>query len=133
MASEDGRGFVVKEADVVAQTKGGRQVLNVGPSAEAKACIRIAGDMVAVIGDNRKLLCFPLEEVPEMTRGRGVILQRYKGGGMADVSVFSAETGLTWRLGDRVRTEAELTTWLGKRAQAGRMPPKGFPRSNRFT
>ncbi len=133
VASEDGRGFVVKEADVVAQTKIGKQILNVATGSEARACIRVTGDMVAVIGDNRKLLCFPLEEIPEMNRGRGVILQRYKGGGMADVSVFSAEAGLSWRLGDRIRTETDLTTWLGKRAQAGRMPPKGFPRSNRFT
>ena len=133
VASEDGRGFVVKEADVVAQTKSGRQVLNLAGGIEAKICVPASGDMVAVLGDNRKLLCFPLDEVPEMTRGRGVILQRYKDGGLADVSVFTAESGLTWRLGDRMRTETDLTTWLGKRAQAGRMPPKGFPRSNRFT
>ena len=133
VAAEDGRGFVVKEADVVAQTKAGKQVLNLGEGAEARACVRVAGDMVAVLGDNRKLLCFPLEEIPEMTRGRGVILQRYKGGGLADVTVFAAEAGLSWRLGDRVRTETDLTAWLGKRAKAGRMPPKGFPRSNRFT
>ncbi len=133
IASEDGRGFVVKEADVVAQTKSGKQVLNLGEGTEAKVCVPVAGDMVAVIGDNRKLLCFPLDEVPEMTRGRGVILQRYKGGGLSDVSVFHMEAGLSWRLGDRMRTETDLTAWLGKRAQAGRLPPKGFPRSNRFT
>ncbi len=133
IASEDGRGFIVKESDVVAQTKSGKQVLNLGQGAESKACVRVTGDMVAVIGDNRKLLCFPLDEVPEMNRGRGVILQRYKDGGLSDVSVFPMEAGLSWRLGDRMRTETDLTAWLGKRAQAGRLPPKGFPRSNRFT
>ncbi|NNG04739.1 MAG: DNA topoisomerase IV subunit A, partial [Inquilinus sp.] len=133
IAASDGRGFVVREAEVSAQTRAGRQVLNLGPGAEAKTCLRISGDTVATIGDNRKLLCFPLDEIPEMTRGRGVILQRYKGGGLSDLTVFSLADGLSWRLGERVRTETDLTPWLGKRAQAGRLPPAGFPRSNRFT
>ncbi len=132
VASGDGRGFVVREADVIAQTKTGRQVLNVAGAVEAKACVGAAGDTVAVIGDNRKLACFPLSEVPEMARGRGVILQRYRQGGLSDLTVFAAADGLSWRLGDRTRTETDLTPWLGRRAAAGRLPPKGFPKSNRF-
>jgi topoisomerase-4 subunit A len=132
VAASDGRGFLVPEADVVAQTRGGKQVLNVSGDVEGCVCTVADGDHVATIGDNRKLLIFPLEEVPEMTRGRGVILQKFKDGGLADAKVFRLEEGLSWRLGDRERRETDLRGWLGKRAQAGRMPPPGFPRSNRF-
>ncbi len=132
VASSDGRGFVVPEGEVAAQTRNGKQVLNLGGGAEAQACTAAAGDHVAVIGDNRKLLVFPLEEVPEMTRGRGVILQRYKQGGLADITVFTLADGLVCRTGDRSRTFTELRDWIGKRAQAGRLPPPGFPRRNRF-
>ena len=85
-----------------------------------------------MIGTNRKLLVFPLDQVPEMARGAGVILQRYKEGGLADAKVFRLADGLTWKLGDKMRTETNLRDWLGERAQAGRMPPNGFPRSGRF-
>jgi topoisomerase-4 subunit A len=85
-----------------------------------------------VIGSNRRLLVFPLDQVPEMTRGAGVILQRYKEGGMADAKIFRLAEGLTWKLGDKIRTETNLRDWLGERAQSGRMPPNGFPRSGRF-
>ena len=89
--------------------------------------------MIAVVGENRKLLIFPLDELPEMTRGRGVILQRYKGGGLSDVKAFRLADGLTWAAGaGRTRTENDLAAWIGRRAQAGRLPPGGFPRSNRF-
>ncbi len=133
VASSDGRGFVVEEKTVLAQTRQGRQVLNLPPGVEAAVCTPVYGDSVAVIGENRKLLAFPLDEVPEMTRGRGVILQRYRDGGLADAIVFSRAEGLSWRSGGRTRTLADLTPWWGKRAQAGRLPPQGFPRSNRFT
>ena len=89
--------------------------------------------MVAVIGENRKLLVFGIEDMPVMTRGRGVILQKYRDGGMSDVKVFKREEGLTWKSGDRTRTQTDLVGWEGKRAQAGRMPPAGFPRSNKFS
>ena len=88
---------------------------------------------MAIIGENRRLLVFPLDEVPEMSRGRGVILQRYKDGGLADIKTFNKEEGLSWKIGDRTRTEINLMTWNGKRAQAGRLPPKGFAKANRFS
>ena len=91
-----------------------------------------AGDSVAVVGENRKLLIFPLSELPEMTRGRGNMLQRYKDGELSDVCVFTLADGLTWRSGGRTRAETDLDAWIGKRAQAGRIAPRGFPRSNRF-
>jgi len=133
IASADGRGFVVPEDEVVAQTKNGKQVLNTAQGVEAAVCRPVEGDHVAVIGENRKLLLFPLDEVPEMTRGRGVILQKYKGGGLADAKTFNRKEGLTWAAGaGRTRTETDLRAWLGKRAQAGRLPPNGFPRSGKF-
>ncbi len=132
VASSTGRGFVVSEDDVVASTRGGKQILNVSGDEEgAGACI-VGGDTVAVIGENRKLLLFPLAEVPEMARGRGVFLQRYKDGGLSDLKTFTMADGLTWITGAGVRTETDLMAWRGKRAQAGRLPPKGFPRSNKF-
>ncbi len=133
VASGDGRGFIVPEDEVIAQTKNGKQVLNLATGVEAVACAPAAGDSVAVIGENRKLLVFPIEELPEMTRGRGVILQRYKDGGLSDIKTFTLDEGLTWQQGPgRVRTETELTAWLGKRSQAGRLPPHGFTKSNKF-
>ena len=87
---------------------------------------------MAVIGENKKLLVFPLEQLPEMTRGAGVILQKYRDGGLKDLKLFRLADGLTWKLGDKTRTETNLRDWLGERAQAGRMPPNGFPRSGKF-
>ena len=134
VAASDGRGFVVPEDEVIAQTKGGKQVLNVSGEVEAQACSVVPGDAdsVAVIGENRKMIIFPFEELPEMTRGRGVKLQSYKDGGLSDVTAFRMEEGLSWRSGDRTRTETDLTAWIGKRAQAGRLAPRGFAKSNRF-
>ena len=132
VASYDGRGFVVPEDEVVAQTRGGKQVLNLAEGVEAQACAAIEGDHVAVIGENRKMIIFPVGELPEMTRGRGVILQKYKDGGLSDVKTFNLAEGLTWRLGDKTRTETSLKDWVGQRAQAGRLPPRGFPTSNKF-
>jgi topoisomerase-4 subunit A len=132
IASHDGRGFVVPEEEVVAQTRAGKQVLNLAEGVEAQACAPIEGDHVAVIGENRKMIIFPVAELPEMTRGRGVILQKYKDGGLSDVKTFNIAEGLTWRLGDKTRTETALKDWVGQRAQAGRLPPRGFPASNKF-
>ncbi len=133
VASADGRGFVVPEDEVIAQTKNGKQVLNLASGVEAAACCPVEGDMVAVIGENRRLLLFGLDELPEMTRGRGVIMQKYRDGGLSDIKTFTMDEGLSWSQGaGRVRVERRLQDWLGKRSQAGRLPPKGFPRSNRF-
>lgn len=132
LAATDGRGFVVKSEDLLAEKRTGKQVLVVDPPNEAAACVPVEGDTVAIIGENRKLLIFPLEQVPEMVRGRGVALQGYRDGGMSDVKVFHATEGLTWKIGERVRLETDLTTWRGSRAGAGKQPPNGFPRSNRF-
>ena len=134
VASSDGRGFLVPEQEVVAQTRAGKQVLNVSGDIEATVCADGSGDHVAVLGNNRKLLVFPAAELPEMTRGKGVILQKYRDGGLADARTFTLAEGLDCRTGTRTRTfsENELADWIGKRAQAGRLPPKGFPRGGRF-
>jgi topoisomerase-4 subunit A len=132
VAASDGKGFVVKGEDLLAEKRTGKQVLNVDPPVEAAACVPVEGDSVAVIGENRKLLVFPLEQVPEMVRGRGVQLQAYRDGGLSDVRVFARSEGLSWTLGGRTRTETDLRPWLGNRAGAGKAPPNGFPRSNRF-
>ncbi|MEM6903903.1 MAG: DNA gyrase subunit A [Pseudomonadota bacterium] len=135
LAASDGRGFRVAEKDVLAQTKTGKQVMNVSGATEAAICLPIEGDAdhVVVVGTNRKLLIFPLEEMPELAKGRGVILQRYKDGQLSDIATMKAEEGLQWKRGDGVRTEPDFRPWLGKRAQAGRMVPTGFPRSNKFS
>ena len=117
----------------MAMTRKGKQVLNVSAPDEAAVCAPAEGDMVAVIGENRKLLCFALKELNEMSRGRGVKLQRYKDGGLADAKVYSKPDGLTWvDSSDRTWTVTELRDWTGTRAQAGRLPPKGFPKANHF-
>ena len=131
LAAEDGRGFIVSEAGVTAQTRTGRQVMT--GVLKAVAEIRPGDDAIAVIGRNRRLLVFPLEQAPELARGRGVRLQRYERGGLADVMAFRAEDGLVWRIGGRTRRESDLRAWSGKRGGVGRLPPHGFPRDNRFT
>ncbi|MCA3350484.1 MAG: DNA topoisomerase IV subunit A [Roseomonas sp.] len=132
VAASDGKGFLVKAEDLLAEKRTGKQVLNVDPPAEAAVCAPAEGDCVAVIGENRKLLIFPIDQVPEMTRGRGVQLQSYRDGGLADAKVFTRKEGLSWVLGERTRTETDLRAWVGNRAGAGKAPPNGFPRSNRF-
>ncbi|MDP9127112.1 MAG: DNA topoisomerase IV subunit A [Pseudomonadota bacterium] len=133
VASSDGRGFIVKGEDVLAQTKNGKQVLNLADGSRAVAFAPVTGDHVAVIGTNRKLLIFPLDQVPEMARGRGVILQKYKDGQLSDIKAFALKEGLVWKSGDRDRTETDLRGWRGDRAQAGKLPPNGFAKSNRFS
>ena len=137
MVSSDGRGFVVASDDLLATTKKGRQVLNVDDRIITKFAVTIAAnaDFVAIIGDNRRLLAFPLADIPEMGRGKGVRLQRYKDGGVADVKTFSLAAGLTWQdTAGRTHTvsETELKDWIGARADVGRLPPKGFPKKNSF-
>lgn len=135
VASTAGYGFVVAEDDVIAMTRKGKQVLNVKGDDEAAVCAPVAGDSVAVIGENRKLLLFPLEELPEMPRGKGVRLQRYRDGGLADAKTFSKKEGLIYI--DAAKRSftvapADLRDWWGARAAAGRLPPRGFPKSGKF-
>jgi topoisomerase-4 subunit A len=134
VASSAGDGFVVSEDEVLAQTRTGRQVLNLRAPARAVVCRPVAGDHVACVGENRKVLVFALDELPELGRGKGVRLQKFKDGGLSDATTFTLADGLSWRdPAGRTRTESDLTEWLGKRAGAGRMAPRGFPRDNRFT
>ncbi|MEC7488558.1 MAG: DNA topoisomerase IV subunit A [Pseudomonadota bacterium] len=132
LASSDGRGFIAAENDVIAQTKSGKQVLNLAEGGEATACAAVAGDHLAVVGENRKILIFPLSELPIMSRGRGVKLQSYKDGGLSDVTTVLPAEGLGWKTGSGVRKESDIRAYIGKRAQAGRIAMKGFPRNNRF-
>ena len=133
LVSAEGRGFIVKSDEVVAQTRAGKQTFNLEASEEAALCVPVVGDTVAIIGRNRKMLLFPLAEVPEQAKGRGVILQRYKDGGVSDARVFTLADGLSWQQSsDRVRTEKDLKDWIGTRGSAGRLPPQGFRRDNKF-
>jgi len=133
VASNTGRGFLVKSDELLAEKRTGKTVLNLKPGEEAMICLPAEGDHVAAIGENKRLLVFPLEQVPEMARGAGVILQKYKDGGLRDIRMFRLADGLSWKLGEKTRTETDLRPWLGDRAQAGRMPPNGFPKSGKFS
>ncbi len=136
VASSLGDGFIVPEDEVIAQTRAGRQVLNVKAPGVARVCTPVTGDSVAVVGENRKLLVFGLDELPQLGRGKGVRLQKYKDGGLSDVITFDLADGLNWRdPAGRTRTVSgdDLAEWRGQRAGAGRMAPRGFPRDNRFT
>jgi topoisomerase-4 subunit A len=146
VASRDGRGFVVDGEEAVAQTRAGKQVLTPAAGAVAQICLHAEeGDAVALVGDNRRMLVVRLDDIPLMTRGRGVILQRYRSGGLADARVFRLADGLSWTLGDpgngtqglaaraRIRTVTDLGPWLAPRGGAGRTVPMGFPRTNKFT
>ncbi|RVA36091.1 DNA gyrase C-terminal beta-propeller domain-containing protein, partial [Mesorhizobium sp. M7A.F.Ca.CA.004.10.1.1] len=135
LASHDANGFIVPEEEVVANTRKGKQVMNVKAPDEAKRCIPVTGDHLAIVGENRKMLVFALAEIPEMGRGKGVRLQKYKDGGLLDLKPFTLETGLSWQdSADRTftRSREELAEWIGARASAGRMVPKGFPRTGKF-
>ena len=133
VASTAGDGFIVPETEVIAQTRTGKQVLNVRGDVRLRVCKPVAGDTVAVVGENRKVLVFAIDELPEMVRGKGVRLQKYRDGGLSDASSFILADGLSWRdPAGRTRTETELVEWMGKRAGTGRMAPRGFPRDNRF-
>ena len=137
IASSDGKGFVTSGDATIAETRKGKQLVNVRPGARVAVVRAIAGgaDAVAVVGENRKMLVFPLAELPELARGQGVTLQRYRDGGLSDAVAFRFAEGLSWALGGesgRVRTEVDLAAWRAARGAAGRMPPIGFPRNNRF-
>ncbi|MER8546566.1 DNA topoisomerase IV subunit A [Mesorhizobium sp. M0601] len=135
LVSHDGNGFIVPEEEVVANTRKGKQVMNVKAPDEAQRCVSVAGDHLAIVGENRKMLVFPLAEIPEMGRGKGVRLQKYKDGGVLDLKTFTLASGLSWQdSADRTFTKSrdELAEWIGARASAGRMVPKGFPRTGKF-
>ena len=131
LAALSGHGFVTNEDEAVAMTRSGKKVMNVADGAEAVSCAFVEGDSVAALGENRKLLIFPLEEVPELARGRGVILQRYKDGNLADARTFTWKDGLKDANG-RTFTPSELNDYRGARAQAGRIVPRGFSKSNKL-
>lgn len=133
VASSDGRGFVCAESEMLASTRTGKQILNVAAPAEACVCRAVEGDTVAVVGENRKLLLFPLDQLPEMTRGRGITLQKYKDGGLSDARTFTYKQGLSWiDSSGRTKTETDLKEYRGERAQAGRVVFRGFNKNNRF-
>ncbi len=132
IAADNGKGFIVDSEDIVASTRSGKQILNPLSPSKAAFCMPVCGDHVAVIGENRKLLIFPITQIPPMKKGQGVTLQKYKDGGLSDLKTFNLKEGLSWQLGGRVRLETDLKAWLGNRADAGRLPPSGFPRENKF-
>jgi topoisomerase-4 subunit A len=134
VAGNDGRGFLVDGDEALAQTRAGKQVLNTAADAPAQVCVPVEGNAAAFVGENRRMLVVDLAEIPEMARGRGVILQRFRSGGLADAKVFRLEEGLSWKQGEnRTRTEYDLTPWRGARGGAGRSVPQGFPRTGKFS
>ena len=133
LVSSDGRGFIVNLKDAVTIRKSGKQILNLKKSNKAIACLPIDGDMLAIVGENRKLLVLDLDEIPELNKGQGVILQRYKNGLCSDAKIINLNQGLSWSQGkDRTRIEKDLTTWIGRRGGSGKMPPRGFPIPAKF-
>ena len=132
IASNTGKGFMVDENHIIAQTRNGRKIMNLGDGEKAVFCVKVTGDSLAVVGDNRKLLIFPVEEVPTMARGRGVTLQKYKDGGLADIQSFNAAEGFSYARSGGIKVETDLLAWLGHRAQVGKLVPFGFPKNNRF-
>ena len=120
------------ENHIIAQTRNGRKIMNLGEGEVAAFCVKVKGDSVAVVGDNRKLLIFPAEEIPTMARGRGVTLQKYKDGGLADIQSFNAAEGFSYARSGGVKVETDLLAWLGHRAQVGKLVPFGFPKNNKF-
>lgn len=132
VSSDCGHGFVIDEGHIIAQTRNGRKILNLADGEVAAFCKKITGDMVAIVGENRKLLIFKLEEIPSMARGRGVALQKYQGCKMSDIQIFKEEEGFCYSRSGGVANEKELLAWLGHRAQVGRLVPFGFPKTNKF-
>ena len=132
IASNTGKGFLVDENHIIAQTRNGRKIMNLGDGEKTVFCKKITGDMVAAIGDNRKLLVFKVEEIPTMARGRGVTLQKYKDGGLSDIQIFNEKEGFVYNRAGGTKTETELLSWLGHRGQVGKLAPFGFPKNNKF-
>ncbi len=132
LATGEGRGFIVDDSHIIAQTRNGRKIMNVAEGEKTAFCIKAAGDMIAVVGENRKLLVFKSEEVPTMARGRGVVLQKYKDGGLSDIQFFNEAEGFSFSRSGGTGIETDLRTWLGHRGQIGKAVPFGFPKNNKF-
>lgn len=133
LASSSGKGFIVNSDDVIASTKGGKQIMQVSEGHQCGICKPLdSGNMVAVIGTNRKLLVFGIDEIPEMKRGQGVTLQKYRDAKLSDIKIFNSEEGLSWSFGSKTRVETQIMSWRAKRGGAGKIPPTGFPKDNRF-
>ncbi|MEM6267748.1 MAG: DNA gyrase C-terminal beta-propeller domain-containing protein, partial [Pseudomonadota bacterium] len=137
LAASNGKGFIAETGELLAETRKGRQVVNLKGDAQLSVIRQVPSDHdhIAAVGDNRKLVVFALDELPVMTRGQGVQLQRYRDGGLADATTFALAEGLSWRMGgsgERTRTETEIGLWKVARGAAGRLPPQGFPKNNRF-
>jgi len=134
LASSSGHGFIAEMDHLIAQTKTGRQVMTVMDKARMVVAKPLVGEFIAIVGSNRKLLIINADEIPMMSKGRGVILQRYKDAWLADATSFMGDDGLSWtQSGGRTRSEKDITTWVGRRGGAGRMVPVGFPKPPRFT
>ena len=132
LASHEGRGFIVDENHLIAQTRNGRKIMNVADGEKTTFCTKVCGDMVAIVGENRKFLIFKTEEIPTMARGRGVVLQKYKDGGLSDIQFFNEADGFSFNRSGGVGVETNLLTWLGHRGQIGKLVPFGFPKNNKF-
>lgn len=132
IASDKGYGFIVDENHILAQTRNGRKLMNVADNENVIFCLPMTGDCVAIVGENRKLLVFKAEEIPTMARGHGVLLQKYKDGTISDIQIFKGEEGFSYNRAGGISTEKDLITWLGHRAQVGKLVPFGFPRNNKF-
>jgi topoisomerase-4 subunit A len=132
LASGGARAFIAQEQAIAAQTRPGKQVFNLEEGERLVVACPADGDHGAIVGSNRKMLVFPLDQLPVMSRGKGVLLQRYRGGELSDARVFALADGLRWRSAKGERTVADLAPWLGRRGQAGRLAPYGFPKDNRF-
>jgi topoisomerase-4 subunit A len=133
VAASNGKGFIVNSDDVIAGTKGGKQIMQITGDHKCIMCKPLdKGDMVAVIGTNRKLVVFAIEEIPELKRGQGVALQKYRDAELSDLKVFNSGEGLSWTLGNKTRLETQIMSWRAKRGSIGKMPPTGFPKDNKF-
>ena len=130
----DGKGFIVSSNDILAQTKNGKIVMSVADNGDATICKPLAptDDHIAIIGNNRKFLVFKLDQIPELSKGKGVILQKYKDANISDLKTFNLKQGLTYTSGTREMSVSNVKEWIGERAQVGKLPPNGFPRSNKF-
>ncbi len=133
LASSIGKGFIIDSDEVVAQTKLGKQIMQIPANHSCIACVPVEGDCIACIGENRKLLVFKLDEIPIMKRGQGVILQKFKNAKLMDVKIFDSSLGLSWKVGEKIRVEKDLLPFLGRRGSVGKIPPSGFPRNNKFS
>ncbi|WP_341790043.1 DNA topoisomerase IV subunit A [Rickettsia endosymbiont of Polydrusus tereticollis] len=133
LASDNGKGFIVNSNEVMAQTKGGKQIMQMPAGYSCIACLEVNGDSIACIGESRKLLVFNIDEIPEMKKGQGVIFQKFKNAKLTDIKIFNKADGLSWNIGGKIRLEKNITAFLAKRGTVGKIPPNGFPKNNKFS